>query len=312
MGLLPFAFAGTAFILIGAHEALQATFSNRKQDSQSRSQSSLFSISVSIFSAFFIINSLVSLFDAHNSNDAVGSVLQLQLIPIALLFLSYSLLSLFTFPLPLPSSLLELLAAFAFVEEFLLFYLQRKDPTGVENRYYSLLLVPIAVCVFSTFLELKSPGSAFPKLGRGMGLILQGTWIIQIGLALFSGWVAQGCSLHQLSRGNYTLRCKGHMDYHRASALATLQFNCQLALMVVLSVGAYSVISARNGGSLESSSAAASYRPIGFAEMQQLENSTNFSLDSDDDDGDGNGDVEERQKETVVEHGNMNGHGRSH
>ncbi|QHO13696.1 uncharacterized protein DS421_15g517740 [Arachis hypogaea] len=41
-----------------------------------------------------------------------------------------------------------------------------------------------------------------------MGFILQGTWIIQIGLALFSGWVAQGCSLHQLSRGNYTLRCK--------------------------------------------------------------------------------------------------------
>ncbi|RYR07247.1 hypothetical protein Ahy_B05g074565 [Arachis hypogaea] len=73
------------------------------------------------------------------------------------------------------------------------------------------------------------------------------------------------------------------MDYHRASVLATLQFNCQLALMVVLSVGAYSVISARNGGSLESSSAAASYRPIGFVEMQQLENSTNFTLDSDDD-----------------------------
>ncbi|KAL4298764.1 hypothetical protein AHAS_Ahas17G0033500 [Arachis hypogaea] len=131
-----------------------------------------------------------------------------------------------------------------------------------------------------------------------MGFILQGTWIIQIGLALFSGWVTQGCSLHQLSRGNYTLRCKVHMDYHRTSALATLQFNCQLALMVVLSVGAYSVISARNGGSLESSSAAASYRPIGFAEMQQLENSMNFTLDSDDDDG------EERQKGTVVEHGN--------
>ncbi|MED6140556.1 hypothetical protein PIB30_094321 [Stylosanthes scabra] len=318
MGFLSFAFAGTGFVLIGAHEALHATFSNHKQPNptqqDSKSQSSLFSISVSIFSAFFIINSLVSLFDAHNSNDAVGSALQLQLIPVALLFLSYSLLSLFTFPLP--SSLLELVAAFSFVQEFLLFYLHRKDPNGVENRYYSLLLAPIAICVFSTLLELRSPGvSGFPRLGRGIGLILQGTWIVQIGLALFSSWVAQGCSLHQLSRGNYTLRCKGHMDYHRASAIATLQFNCQLAFMVVASVGAYAVICGRNGGSLDfSAAAAASYRPLGFTEMQQLENSSNFTLDSDDGDGDdhgGNGDVEERQKRTVVEYG-MNGHGSRH
>ncbi|XP_061338874.1 uncharacterized protein LOC133285641 isoform X2 [Gastrolobium bilobum] len=307
MGLFSFAFAGVGFILIGTHEALKASqISDPKptltpsssQPNKTQSSSNLFFISLSIFSSFFIFNSLISLLNAHTSNDAVGSALQLQVIPIALIFLLYSVLSLLA---SLPSQLLGLVGAFAFVEEFLLFYLQRKDPSGIENRYYDLLLVPIAVCVFSTVLELKSPESCVPKLGRGVGLILQGTWFVQMGLSLFSSWVAHGCDLHQVSRGNYTLRCKGHPEYHRARAIATLQFNCHLALMVVVVVGFYSVICGRNGGSLDSS---ASYKPIG-AELQAFENSGNFTLDSD---GDDDEEIEDggnlaTQKAIVVEHG---------
>lgn len=126
---------------------------------------------------------------------------------------------------------------------------------------------------------------------------------MQMGLSLFSNWVSQGCSLSQLSRGNYTLRCKGHPESHRARALATLQFNCHLALMVVVIVGLYSVICGRNGGTLDSSK----YRPLG-AELQSIENSANFTLD-DDDYGDEimEGGNVISQKAIVVEHG-LNGH----
>ena len=143
--------------------------------------------------------------------------------------------------------------------------------------------------------------------------MLQGTWFVQMGVSLFSRWVAQGCSLHQVSRGNYTLRCKGHPEYHRARAIATLQFNCHLALLVVVIVGLYSVVSGRNRGPLDSS---ARYMPLG-AELQQFANPANFTLDSDDDDDDDvveeikDGNVAGRQKAVVVEHG-MNGHGYRH
>ncbi|TKY63264.1 hypothetical protein E2542_SST13133 [Spatholobus suberectus] len=289
MGLLSFALGGVGFILIGAHEALlhasqssdpkpSPISSSSPPNSQTKKpSSSLFSISLVIFSSFFVLNSTISLLDAHNSNDAVGSALQVQVIPIALIFLFYSLLPLL---LTLPSPLLDLVGAFAFVEEFLLFYLQRKDPSGVENRYYDHLLVPIALCVFCTLLELRSPHSNIPKLGRGVGLILQGTWFLQMGLSLFSGWVAQGCSLHRVSRGNYTLRCKGHPAYHRARAIATLQFNCHLALLVLLAVAFFSLICGRNGVPLGSISTR--YAPL-RAELQPFENSANFTLDSDDD-----------------------------
>ncbi|KAK7293292.1 hypothetical protein RJT34_16155 [Clitoria ternatea] len=264
MGLFPFLLGGTGFILIGAHEA----HLHAKPISSSPS-----SLPCIVLSSLFIINSTVSLFNAHNSNDAVGTALQLQLLSMAFIFLFYSLLP---YILPHPSPLSDLVAAFAFAEEFLLFHLQRKDPTGVENRYYDLLLVPIGICLFCTLLHLKSPTSSLPKLGRAIGLILHGTWFLQMGLSLFSSWVASGCSSHQVSRGNYTMRCKGHPEYHRARAIATLQFNCHLALMVLLFVVIFSVA---GGGTDDSSNM---YAPIG-AELKPFDNSANFSLDSEDD-----------------------------
>lgn len=102
-----------------------------------------------------------------------------------------------------------------------------------------------------------------------------------MGLSLFySSFVAQGCDLHLVSKGNYSLRCKGHSEYHRGRAIATLQFNCHLALMVVLFVGFYSFTCAKIGNSVNDT---LRYKPIG-GEMQSFDNSVGkFSLDSDDD-----------------------------
>ncbi|KAJ7970902.1 Transmembrane protein like [Quillaja saponaria] len=334
MGFYTFAVAGIGFILIGAFEALtsfnsnsttaspnqlpsspfnsipQPTQSLKSKSKANPSSSSLSFIFISIFSFFFIVNSLVSLIDANNSSDSIGAAVQLQVLAIALVFLLYSVLGLlvnFTNSFSLPSSLLSLVFLFAFVEEFLLFYLQRKDPSGIENRYYDLLLAPITICVFSTIFELKSPKSNFPKLARGVGLILQGTWFLQMGLSFFSNLMAHGCYLHEKSRGNYTVKCKGHPDYHRARGIATLQFNCHLALNVVILVGVYSIISWRNGGRADFSR----YRPLG-EEMRPFENRTQFTLDSDDDvDEEIKEENVSMQKASKVELG-MNGNGSIH
>jgi len=245
--------------------------------------------------------------DANNSRDGVGLALQLQVSAVALIFLLYSVLGLlvnYTDSFSLPSPLLGLVGVFAFVEEFLLFYLQRKDPSGIENRYYDLLLVPIAICVFSTIYELKSPKSNLPKLTRGVGLILQGTWFLQMGLSFFTSWMAHGCFLHQVSRGNYTVRCKGHPEFHRGRAIATLQFNGHLALMVLLFVGFYSTMSWKYGAPIDSTR----YKPLG-AEMHSVQNLTQFTLEFDDDaDEEIKEDKMELQKPVVVE-SSMNGFG---
>ncbi|KAG2714440.1 hypothetical protein I3843_03G029800 [Carya illinoinensis] len=330
MAFFTYTMAGVGFILIGAWEALtssnsplnpnQSSFSSSTsasiltstQASSSRAKknqfySSLTFISVSVLSFLFILNSMVSFVYAFNSGDKVGSALQLQVLAISSLFLLYSITGFsvnFTNSIPLPYSILSLIGVFAFVEEFLLFYLQRKDPSGIENRYFDLLLVPITVCLFSTVMELRFPTSNYPKLARGVGLILQGTWFVQMGLSFYTNLITSGCSLHEKSRGNYTLKCKGHPEYHRARAIATLQFNCHLALLVVTIVGVYSLFVRKYGipGNFTQ------YKPLS-AEMQQFENAQ-FTLDSDDDVGE---EIKEedkwgQQKVGVVESG-ANGYG---
>lgn len=190
-----------------------------------------------------------------------------------------------------------------------MFYLQRKDPSGIENHYYDLLLVPIGICVVSTILELKTNTSRFSRLGRGIGLIAQGTWFLQMGFSFFSNAMAHGCFLSEKSRGNFTVKCKGHPEYHRGRAIGTLQFNCHLAFLVVVTVGVYSLVCRKVGvGGGDSTR----YRPIG-AEMQQLDtHHGNFTLDSDDENENGiqeEGNVGEQKAVAVVPELGINGYG---
>ncbi|KAK6928243.1 Protein of unknown function DUF716 [Dillenia turbinata] len=333
MGLFPLTITGGGLVLIGACEALTCYSSSSSSTSsqstlnhspslpsplnsapasiirlKSKRPTSVVSITTSSLLSFFIIlNSFISLSDAHKSNDPIGSLIQYEIISVSLLFLLYSILCFlthFTHLFSLPAPILNVICVFAFFEELLLFFLQRKDTSGIENRYFLLLCVPITVCIVSMILELKNPKAKFPRLACGVGLILQGTWFIQMGFSFYTNAMAHGCSLHEKSRGNYTLKCNGHPEYHRGRAIATLQFNCHLALMVVLIVGSYMVIWKKNGYRDDFMR----YKTIG-AEMQHLESHAQFTLDSDDED---DGDFKEvdhvdKQKRSV-EMG-INGHG---
>lgn len=318
MGLFTYSVAGGGFILIGAWEsfvssseylqnnapsppltsphAISAINNSSTQTKKAPLSSSLVTcLSISVLSCLFILNSLISISDALNSKDHIGFAFQLEVIAIALLFFLYSTLGLFTHvksSFQFPSAILNMLFLFAFGEEFFFFYVRRKDPSGVENRYYDLFLVPIGICLFCTLLELKNPKSNYARLGRGVGLILQGMWTVQMGFSFFSDlMMAHGCSLHGKSRGNYTIKCKGHPEYHRGRAIATLQFNCHLALLVSLIVVVYGIICKKHGIRRD----LLLYRPLG-AEIQHLDGQPQFTLDSDDD-ADENGIKEVRSVE---------------
>ncbi|KAF5195082.1 plant viral-response family protein [Thalictrum thalictroides] len=89
--------------------------------------------------------------------------------------------------------------------------------------------------------------------------------------------MAQGCSLIEKSRGNYTVLCEGHMATHRSKAIATLQFNVHLSFLVVLITGVYSIVANK----FELPGEYLNYKPLN-ADLQQLNEQTQFALDSDD------------------------------
>lgn len=294
MGLFSFAIAGGSLILIGAWESLSSSASLPLGLPKTLVTSSLpphrtprFStvtlISTAFLSLLFIFDAFLSFIDAVGSKDKMGSTLQLQVIAVSALFFLFSflgLLSNLSKSLSFPFLLLDLILFFGLIEEFLLYYFHLKDPKGIENRYYSLMLVPVSICIISTMIELKNPNSNVPRLARGLGLILQGTWFIQMGLSFFTGFIAHNCILHHKSRGNYTIKCNGHMDSHRGGAIAVLFFNCYLALLVALISGVYSVV----GRMYMDVDDCRSYRPLG-RDVQVVESRGKFTLDSDSEDG---------------------------
>ncbi|KAL5974282.1 hypothetical protein ACLOJK_030946 [Asimina triloba] len=301
MGLFIYCFGGGALFLIGTWEALTSFYAHhlpppslsppppsprRRRATTTHANpffSALFLLAVALFSSSAILNSILSALDALRRSDRIAVALQLQSSAAAALFLLYAAVGFlveFTSLLPLPLSALNLIALFAFGQEFLLFYLQRKDPSGLENRYFDLILVPTGACFVSTLLQMGMPKSPFPPMARGIGLILQGTWLVQMGFSFFTNLMAHGCSLRVKSRGNYTVRCNGHAEYHRSKAIATLQFNCHLAFLVLFVVGAYSLVG--QGQSQRSAVDYERYKPLS-EELRQFDHQSQFTLTSDED-----------------------------
>ncbi|CAN6448414.1 unnamed protein product [Victoria cruziana] len=289
---------GLGFIAVGCFRAFRASIAP-PSPSISEKKRPFYSLEltlIAVVSFLFLLNSFVMIFKALEISDHLGFALQLQNSAVSSLFLLYAVVGIadfFTDCLPLPSSMSNLVALFAFLEEFLLFYHQRKDPAGVENRYFSLLLVPIAICICCIVMEISHPRSRFPGLGIGIGLILQGTWLLQMSFSFFTSWITNGCFLHERSRGDYTIKCKGHAEYHRSRAIATLQFNLHLAAFVILTVGAYSIL-IRKMGTRDYES----YKRISRNEELQDMGNVNygqFTLDSDEEDAVGEIIVEKQQ-----------------
>ncbi|KAJ3700634.1 hypothetical protein LUZ61_004339 [Rhynchospora tenuis] len=282
-GLLPFFVAGLGFLFISAVESSLPISSASGSPSRSRYLPlRLRYTSFLTLSSLFLLSSLLATFNSLSStHDPLGASLPLSSLAAASLFLLYSLSGLLSLPpvslLPLPSSFLDLLAIFSFSLEFIYFYLRRKDLDGIENRYFDLLLVPILLCIVSTVLIISWPRSVAPRLARAAGLALQGTWFLQMGFSFFTNAIAHGCDIHHKSTANYTIKCKTHEEYHRARAIATLQFNCHLALLVVMATVVYGLV-ARNKVSTDNG-----YRPLN-KELQMGTGISRFTLDSDEED----------------------------
>jgi len=266
--------AGVGFLVVGLLQGFKQIRSFRKRSNtrnrlvfhQGRARKSWYhdlELYIILFlSLSHIVCDMVVSGTEGNLDHALAASVNLQRMGVACVFLFYAVVALIvdnTRVLPIPPEIIKLLILFAFGQEFLLFYLQR-DHVGLESQYHYLSLVPVGVCLGSTAAEIAYPKAVLPPLVRSMGLILQGTWFLQIAVSLFSPkWVSKGCALHEIGEGDYTVTCQG-MNLMRGQAIATLQFNCHLALLLVLLLPMYALMSKLYTGSPQH------YDPLGDSE----------------------------------------------
>jgi hypothetical protein len=211
-------------------------------------------MAIALLSLLHIASGLLA---SHSSGGdlatSMASSVPLERSSVSLLFFIFAVSSLLAHNakiLPLPPETLNMMALCGLGQEFLLFYLQRPD-AGLESRYYTLLLVPICGCMLSIASKFAFPSSDLASLGLALGLLLQGTWMIQMAFSFFlQATMAMGCSLRMRGEGDYVIDCgenhedTSHSHAHmgslmRAKAIATLQFNGHMALLVIVAMSLF-------------------------------------------------------------------------
>ncbi|GAA0150608.1 hypothetical protein LIER_09515 [Lithospermum erythrorhizon] len=143
MGFFTYTVVGVGIILLGAFEYLISASESpenypdpplsppQSPPTPSTTKSPLFSssvtyISICILSILFILDSLMSIVDAVKTNDHVGTVIQFEVILIALVFLLYVVFRLIDVikkdgVFKLNGSIMNMVCLFGFGEEFWLF-----------------------------------------------------------------------------------------------------------------------------------------------------------------------------------------------
>lgn len=223
MGWEAQAAAGVGFLVVGFLQGFKQIRSYRLRSSRSssfqrfgvRRKSWYHDVElyvILVFALSHVISDLVVSSTEADLQHPVAVSVNSQRLVVAINFLFYAIVALIvdnTTVLPVPPEMISLLALSAFVQEFLLFYFQR-DGAGLETQYHYLLLVPIGVCAGATAAEIPYPKAVLPPLLRSMGLVLQGTWFVQIAVSVFSSkWISQGCTVKEDGEGDYTVVCEG-------------------------------------------------------------------------------------------------------
>lgn len=211
--------AGVGFLVVGLLQGFKQIRSfrlrNARSHSMARRRSWYHDVELHVILVIALTHVICDLvvrgWEAKDKHPVAVSVNSQRLV-VAVNFLFYAVVTLImdnTKVLPVPSEIISLVALSAYVQEFLLFYLQR-DGSGLESQYHYLLLVPIGACVVSTAAEIAYPKAVLPPLLRSMALVMQGTWFMQISVSLFSPkWISQGCTLKEEGEGDYTVTCQG-------------------------------------------------------------------------------------------------------
>ena len=92
----------------------------------------------------------------------------------------------------IPSPTSTLFLSLSFFVEGLLFYFHTIGRPPFNTMVHLLLIFSIVSCLIFTLLRLYSPVNIVINLGLGSSILLQGTWLIQMGYFLFGNYLMKG------------------------------------------------------------------------------------------------------------------------
>ncbi|KZV47276.1 hypothetical protein F511_07699 [Dorcoceras hygrometricum] len=145
---------------------------------------------------------------------------------------------------PAQHGLVYLLQAAAFSQQVLTLQLHSTDHMGIEGRYHWLLQIVTSVSLITTLLAIGHPKSFLNAFVRAYSVILQGIWLVVIGIMLWTPkLIPRGCYLKSSDIGRDIVSCHGDHALERAKALVTIRFGWYMIGLTIFSMSFYSIMS---------------------------------------------------------------------
>ncbi|XP_071736330.1 uncharacterized protein [Rutidosis leptorrhynchoides] len=158
----------------------------------------------------------------------------------------------------MPDHFIFVFAGVAFLVEYLM---NGKGLFGLAQFHYSFLGGLALVCAASCFFLSITPCAFFADFLLSAGLVLKGTWVLQVGLSLYTDAFAfKGCGQVVITpaQGNTDVKCDLEEDKLRGMALMNLLFVGHSILVLIICfvllglVGRFNKASSSDPAQLES------------------------------------------------------------
>lgn len=142
-------------------------------------------------------------------------------------------------------------ATIALCEEFLIFHFHSTDHQGLEGHYHLLLQLSVIVSIMTTLLGIFLPKSFLISSIRSFSFIIQGLWLVVIGVMLYTpSLMPKGCFIH-LKEFNEVVSCPDEEDLGRAKSLVNLQFCWYVTTITIVLVCFYATMIETYGKNVE-------------------------------------------------------------
>ncbi|KAK4427848.1 hypothetical protein Salat_1553800 [Sesamum alatum] len=157
------------------------------------------------------------------------------------IFLFWAILILITFKESLdlclvPDGFIFIFAGIAFAIES---YMSGRGVVGLGGAVYGFLGGLAAICSLCCLYLSVRPSAFFAEFLLSSGLLLKGTWVLQVGLSLYTdAFTLQGCdkiSGKTLSQGEIDVKCELQDDMWRGMVLMNLVFVMHVILVMSIS-----------------------------------------------------------------------------
>ena len=183
---------------------------------------------------------VLTTYTAFRKDDSFNSQGKLHHITMYSAFLLSGVIDLASLCFKLPKHVNQFFFSVAFWIEGMLFYFHTGGQEHIKVQAHFILTLIIFFCVLMALLRMIESSNTFINIGLACGVLLQGTWFIQVAFALFP---PNGKPWAERSADEGDIQDEEHSSYHNAIMFLSACFAWHVMCILIFALLSWAILS---------------------------------------------------------------------